>query len=224
MVTPNPRGRKSRRKGRGTAAVLDSREEILEVATAEFAQHGLAGARVDDIADRTSTSKRMIYYHFKSKDGLYRAVLERCYAGIRSLDSQVDLEALDPRAAIRRIVEITFDHHADHPHFVRLVAVENITQARNMAKLPGLRKRNAGVIDILEHILRRGQAEGHFRHDTSALDLHLLISALCFFRVSNRYTFGYLFDCDLVDAESSRRHREMSCDVVARYLEARPTA
>ena len=49
---------------------------ILEVATTEFADKGLSGARIDAIASATQTSKRMIYYYFGSKEGLYVAVLE----------------------------------------------------------------------------------------------------------------------------------------------------
>ena len=49
---------------------------ILEVATREFSDKGLAGARIDEIAAATRTSKRMIYYYFGSKEGLYVAVLE----------------------------------------------------------------------------------------------------------------------------------------------------
>lgn len=200
----------------------DTRTEILDIATEEFALHGLSGSRVDEIADRTRTSKRMIYYHFKSKEGLYRAVLERLYEGIRSLDSQMDVESLSPRQAVRRIVEITYDHHADHPDFVRLVMVENIHQARSLAKLPKIRRRNQEVIRLLERILQRGQEEGVFRKDVSALDLHLLISGLCFFRMSNRYTFGWLFECDLTAPAARRAHREMICDVIDRYLAASP--
>ena len=57
-----------------------TRAEILEVATHEFAQRGYSGARVDEIADQTSTTKRMIYYYFGGKEQLYIAVLERAYA------------------------------------------------------------------------------------------------------------------------------------------------
>lgn len=208
-------------RGRRVKAVeesADTRTEILDVATAEFAEHGLSGSRVDEIAERTRTSKRMIYYHFKSKDGLYRAVLERMYEGIRSLDSQVDVNTLSPRDAIRRITEITFDHHADDPQFVRLVVVENIHQARSLMKLPKIRARNAAVIVLLQRVLQRGQADGSIRRDVTALELHMLISALCFFRMSNRYTFGYLFDCDLTSPSMRKAHRVMVCEVVDRYL------
>jgi AcrR family transcriptional regulator len=198
----------------------DTRTEILDVATAEFAEHGLSGSRVDEIAECTRTSKRMIYYHFKSKDGLYRAVLERMYEGIRTLDSQVDVDSLSPREAIRRITEITFDHHSDDPQFVRLVVVENIHQAHSLMKMPRIRARNAGVITLLQRVLDRGQADGSIRREVTALDLHMLISALCFFRMSNRHTFGYLFDCDLTSPAMRKAHRVMVCEVVDRYLAA----
>src|SRR5580704_10850525 len=54
-----------------------TRRNIVEVATREFAQKGYGGARVDAIAERTRTSKRMIYYYFGGKEGLYLVVLRR---------------------------------------------------------------------------------------------------------------------------------------------------
>ena len=52
--------------------------DILETATEVFARFGLAGARVDEIARRTQTSKRMIYYYFGDKNGLYLVAPEEC--------------------------------------------------------------------------------------------------------------------------------------------------
>ena len=96
--------------------------EILDVATSEFAEQGYSGARVDEIAARTRTTKRMLYYYFGSKEGLYVAVLERAYAQHpRAPEQAVDVEHLDPVAAIRRLAELTFDHHESHPDFIRLV-------------------------------------------------------------------------------------------------------
>jgi AcrR family transcriptional regulator len=210
------------RRGR-TAAVaepLGSRDEILKVALEEFAEHGLSGSRVDEIADRTRTSKRMIYYHFKSKEGLYRAVLEKAYSDIRSLDSQSDLQSMPPLEAMQHIVEITFDYDANHPQFVRLVSVENIHQASSLARLPSIRKRNASIIEVLTQILERGRASGVFRDDVNALDLHLMISSLCAFRVANRHTFGAIFNCNLLDPVVRRSHRKQVVDMVLRFLAA----
>ena len=72
-----------------------TREEILDVAVREFARHGLAGARVDEIAAQTRTTKRMIYYYFGGKEQLYIAALEQAYATARAAES-MDVDHLDP--------------------------------------------------------------------------------------------------------------------------------
>jgi AcrR family transcriptional regulator len=216
--------RKAAGKGRAGKATdsrpADSREEILAVATEEFAERGLSGARVDAIAERTRTSKRMIYYHFSGKEGLYKAVLERVYSEIRTVESQLDLDALTPVEAMQRMVELTFDYDEDHPNFIRLVAVENINQGKSLARLGTVRKRYSHVIKVLRAILERGQASGVFRADVTALDVRLVMGSLCFFRVSNRHTFGALFDCDLSSPELRNRHRKMFTDAVLRFLKA----
>ena len=199
-----------------------SKADILAVATEEFATNGLSGARVDAIAERTRTSKRMIYYYFSGKEGLYRAVLEKAYSEIRSLDSHGGIEEAAPAEAIRRIVEITFDYDETHPYFISLVIVENIHQGRNIAKLPSIRQRNSSVIRVLTAILERGAKQGVFRSDVNALDLHLFISAFCTFRVANRFTFGTIFNCYLSEPALRKRHKKMIVEAVLRYLEPRP--
>jgi len=198
-----------------------SKADILAVATEEFATYGLSGARVDAIAKRTRTSKRMIYYYFKGKEGLYRAVLEKAYSEIRSIDSQVGIEDAEPVEAIRKIVEITFDYDENHPYFISLVAVENVHQGRNIAKLPSIKQSGATIIRVLTSILERGAKEGVFRSGVSAIDLHLFISAFCVFRVSNRFTFGKIFDTDLSDPATRTRHKKIFTEAVLRYLEPR---
>lgn len=206
-------------KSKGTAPE-SSRDEILKVAGEEFAERGLSGARVDAIADRTRTSKRMIYYHFSGKEGLYRAVLEKVYSEIRTVEDQMQLEQLAPEAAMRRMVELTFDYDESHPRFISLVNVENVNRGKIVAKLPSVRKRYSNVIQALKGVLERGAASGVFRKDVTAIDVRLVIGALCFFRVSNRYTFGALFDCDLANPELRKWHREMIVDAVLRFLRA----
>ena len=84
-----------------TERAVRTQGDILEVATAEFAANGYAGARVDEIAARTRTTKRMIYYYFGSKEGLYLAVLERVYAQIRRVERGIQIEELSPDEALR---------------------------------------------------------------------------------------------------------------------------
>src|SRR4051795_1360880 len=137
--------------------------EILDVATQEFARAGYDGARVDEIAARTRTTKRMIYYYFGGKERLFTTVLERVYSVIREAEQELDVEHLDPVAAIRRLAELTFDHHEQHPDFIRLVSIENIHRAEHMAKSERLANLNMRAIERIEAILDRGHADGVFR-------------------------------------------------------------
>lgn len=216
--------KKTKKRSRGAAAAAtteaeQTRANILKVATEEFATKGLSGARVDAIAAKTLASKRMIYYYFGGKTGLYSAVLERAYADIRAEEAQFDLAHMPPREALRRLIEITFDYDENHTKFVSLVSIENIHRAKYLSKLPSLREINQSAIRTLDDILQRGQAEGVFRQGIDALDLHLLISAFCFFRVSNRHTFEALFDCNFANPKVRARHRKMITETVLSYVE-----
>lgn len=202
--------------GRGDAEV--SRNNILDIATEEFAANGLSGARVDTIAEKTLTSKRMIYYHFGSKEGLYLAVLERAYGGIRIVEGDLHLDEYSPEDAIRILIASTFDYQNDHPEFVRLVAIENIHNAEHLKTLPVIARLNASVIDTIQRILERGRTDGTFRSAIDATDLHMMISSFCFFRVSNRHTFSTIFERDLNDPATLLRHRQLIQDMIVTYL------
>ncbi|WP_415937744.1 TetR family transcriptional regulator [Streptomyces sp. 039-1] len=201
-----------------------TRAEILDVATQEFSRAGFAGARVDEIAARTSTTKRMIYYYFGGKEQLFTAVLERAYTVIRQAEQKLDVEHLDPVAAIRRLAELTFDHHEAHPDFIRLVSIENIHEAEHIVASDELGSIGSPALDVIGRILATGRASGLFTADVDAVDLHAMISSFCFFRVSNRHTFGALFGRDLVAPDQRDRYRAMLGDMVIAYLTADRTA
>lgn len=166
---------------------------ILRVAGEVFAKQGLSGARVDEIAARTETSKRMIYYYFGDKEGLYLCALEEAYARVRSKEKELDLGGLAPADALRRLVEFTFEHHRDHPDFIRLVMIENIHNGDYLGRSEAIRDLNEGAVSRLEEIIERGCHEGVFRPGVDPLVVHWQISALSFFNVSNRPTFSRIF-------------------------------
>jgi AcrR family transcriptional regulator len=192
--------------------------DIIAVATEEFASQGYSGARVDAIAARTRTSKRMIYYYFGGKEQLYLAVLMEAYRSIRTLESQLDIDSCDAREALRRLIEATFDHDEENPSFIRLVSIENIHHGKHLKQHPELRRLNASVIATLEKILQRGRAERVFRADVDPIDLHLAISSYCFFRVANRHSFGALFDRDLSEPKARARGRQQIVDMILAWL------
>jgi AcrR family transcriptional regulator len=198
-----------------------TRREILEVAIGEFARNGYSGARVDEIAARTSTTKRMIYYYFGGKEQLYIAALEQAYATARAAET-VDVDHLDPVAAMRTMAELTFDHQESHPDFVSLVAIENIHHGEFIAKSAAIAALNSPVVAVIASILERGYAAGVFLRPAEAIDIHQMISSFCFFRMANRYTFGAIFGVDLLDASRRDHYRRMAGDMVVSYLTAPP--
>jgi AcrR family transcriptional regulator len=199
-----------------------TRQEIMTVALSEFARNGYSGARVDEIAARTRTTKRMIYYYFGGKEQLYIAVLEQAYAIARDSEQCLDVDHLDPVSAIRTLAELTFDHHESHPDFISLVAIENIHHGEFIAKSAAIAALNSPVVSVIASILERGYASGAFRRRAEAIDIHLMISSFCFFRMSNRYSFGAIFGVDLLDATRREHYRQMAGDMVVSYLTAPP--
>lgn len=195
-----------------------TRADILAVATREFSEKGFGGARIDRVAAATRTSKRMIYYYFGSKDGLYLAVLEDAYSRIRQVESALRLEDLEPIEALRTLVGFTVDYERPNPDFVRLVMNENIQRGAFLVRSTTIQQRNATAIGSVKAVYQRGVAAGVFRPGLDPVDLHMSISALSFFNVSNRHTFALVFQRDLDSPEAVAARRASVVEMVLRYV------
>lgn len=195
-----------------------TKDDILRVATAEFATEGFAGARVDQIADETATTKRMIYYYFGSKEGLYLQVIEAAYEKVRSLEQNLDVEGLAPVEALRQLAEFTFDHHTTHQDFIRLVQIENIHRAEHISHSTRIRDLNTTAIDTLRSIIARGVEAGVFRADIDPLDAHMMISSYSIFAVANRHTFNAVFGRDMLDPAKHQFYRTLAGDMIVATL------
>lgn len=192
--------------------------DILAIATEEFASKGLSGARIDEIAERMATSKRTIYYYFGGKEGLYLAVLEEAYRRMRSIEHGLDIEHLPPEDALRQLVGFTFDYQGANPDFVRLVMNENIHNGAFLRQSKGIQKLNVPAIDAVRRIYERGVAARVFREGLDPVDLHMSISALSFFNVSNRHTFSLIFKADMESPKAYAQRRENVIEMVVRYV------
>ena len=195
-----------------------TRAEIMAVATSEFARAGYSGARVDKMAALTSTTKRMIYYYFGGKEQLYVAALEQAYGEMRAIEQQLNLQHLCPEEAIRTLAEVTFDYHDKHPEFSRLVAIENVHDAEHVqdSQLGGL---NSPILVLIQSILDRGYREGVFHREVKAIEVHTLMTALCFFRVSNRATVKAIFGYDMAAPRTRRRQRLLIAEMSLSWLQ-----
>lgn len=195
-----------------------TRKNIIEVASQEFALNGLSGARIDEIASKTRASKRMIYYYFGDKEGLYLSTLEHAYAQVRAGEAELDIKGLSPVDGLRRLVEFTFEHHHAHEAFIRMVMIENIHHAEYLARSSLVRDLNVTAITNIRDLYDRGVADGSFRSGLDALEIHWQISALCFFNVSNRATFSKLFGSDFGAEDAQQRLKSNTVEMVLRYV------
>jgi AcrR family transcriptional regulator len=214
MSEGSPAPKTARRSGAPRQRDADqTKVNILTAALAEFAGKGLAGARVDEIARQTATSKHMIYYYFGNKEGLYQAVLDLAYANFRLAEEQIDYNRLDPIEALESLVGLSFDFHLNNPAYVRIIVAENVNNGAHIQHVHNIEARRA-VLDIMQKIVSRGVAAGLFRDGIDVLQLHMTISALSFNFVSNRYTFGHVFGIDYTAPEMIAARRAHIIDAV----------
>jgi AcrR family transcriptional regulator len=219
-MTAAKSGRKAKQEA-GEGRVQDpegTRRNILEVASKEFALNGLSGARIDEIAARTRFSKRMIYYYFGDKEGLYLRALENAYREVREAEAQLDTEGLTPVAALARLVEFTFDHHHRHEEFIRMVMIENIHHGQYLEQSEVIRELNITAIDHIARIYARGVEAGVFRPGLDPVEIHWEVSAICFFNVSNRATFSKIFDRDFGAPAQLERLKRNAVEMLLRFV------
>jgi AcrR family transcriptional regulator len=191
---------------------------ILKAATVEFAHFGLGGARIDRIAEKSGSNKRLIYYYFGSKDALFRVVLENAYADIRSAEQALHLDALDPAEAVRQLIAFTWNYYLSHPEFLTLLNSENLHRAAHLKSLPHIRKMNSPLIAMLDVILERGRTERLFRRGVDAVQLYISIAALAYFYLSNNATLSTIFGRDLLAPKAKAERLSHMTELVLGYL------
>ncbi len=191
---------------------------ILAAATQEFAQHGLSGARVDRIAARAGTNKRMLYYYFGGKEALFLAVLEAAYGEIRGAERRLDLTHREPVEGMRELVAFTWRHFVAHPEFISLLATENLHRAKHLKRSARIRSLHSPLVAAISDLLERGRRAGVFRGDVDPVQLYVSIAALSYFYLSNAHTLSTIFGRDLLAPKAKATRRAHVADLVLRAL------
>src|SRR5215813_10975299 len=195
-----------------------TRQKLLVAARREFAQAGLAGARVDEIAARAGVNKQLVYHYFGDKDALYLAVLECVYEEIRAQERKLNLEGLPPETAIRQLIESSFDHLAAHPDFILLLNDENRGGARHVRGSRKLEAMHSPLVSMVGKILKQGVREGIFRRGINPVHLYISIAGLSYFYFSNGPTLSAIFGTDLTSPAQRRARRRHVVDLVMHSL------
>ena len=195
-----------------------TRRKLLAAARREFANSGLAGARVDEIAARAGVNKQLVYHYFGDKDALYLAVLEWVYEEIRAQERKLNLTGLPPRQAIRKLIESSFDHLAAHPDFILLLNDENRGGARHVRTSRRLEAMHSPLVNMVSKILSEGVRAGVFRKGINPLHLYISIAGLSYFFFSNTPTLSAIFGKDLASAAARSARRKHVVDLVLQAL------
>jgi TetR/AcrR family transcriptional regulator len=195
-----------------------TRKKLLTAARREFAENGLAGARVDEIAARAGVNKQLVYHYFGDKDALYLAVLEWVYEEIRAQERELNLEGLPPEQAIKTLIEASFDHLDAHPDFVVLLNDENRGGARHVRGSRKLEAMHSPLVSMVSTILSQGIRSGTFRKGVNPVHLYISIAGLSYFFFSNTPTLSAIFGKDLSSAAEKRARRKHVVDLVMQSL------
>lgn len=195
-----------------------SRLAILEAARAEFSTYGLGASRLERIADEANVNKKLVYYYFKNKDGLFSAVLESVYAEIRDAQLYLDLKGMKPLAALRKLVEFTWDYYIAHPEFITFLNSENLHKAKHLKEAPHIRQLNSPLMQTLTELVERGQKDGSFRAGIDPMQLYITIAGCAYFYLSNIHTLSYGFDTDLASQKMLSQRMTHIVDVVTAYV------
>ncbi len=199
------------------------KRNILEVALGEFAHFGFEGTRIESIAARTHTSKRMIYYHFGSKEGLYVAVLEFAYWVVREGEDLEPLKNLVPLQALVRYITYAFKNFSRHPDFIRLSQQESLQELRFLKNSSSIMQMNQASLAVLQEIVRRGQADGSMRTDIDPIHVYMNFIGLCHYHISSRHNYAVQFDFDPAEPQNSETRLSSICDMLVRYVQKSDT-
>ncbi|MEN8659246.1 MAG: TetR/AcrR family transcriptional regulator [Marivita sp.] len=210
---------KSRRTPRARDAEA-TKARILAAAKREFAKNGLGGARVDVIAEKASANKRMIYHYFESKEVLFQTILENAYVDIRTAEQKLNLDHLDPKEALEKLVRFTWEYYLKNPEFITVVNSENLHRAKHLKKSEVVKAYSRKFVSMVKTILDRGVSAGVFRPNVDPVQLNITIAAIGYYYLTNRFTGSILFERDLMAAEALEERLNFNIDTVMRLVSA----
>lgn len=214
---PDEAGGTQDRSRRRTRSAL-SQSTILKAALQEFSDKGFDGARVDEIALRSGVQKNLIYYYFKSKDGLFTAVLEQMYETLRKRQKDLEIRHMDPVEGMRKLVQFTAKVWLQHPEFLNILSSENLLGGRHVREAAGIREMYNPLLETIKQLLDKGRETGIFRPDIDAVDLYISITGLTAYYLDRRHTLGAIFGEKLMSPSRVKQRIDHSVDMILRYL------
>ena len=195
-----------------------TQKRIMVAAKKEFARNGLGGARVDVIAEEADANKRMIYHYFESKEKLFQLVLEEAYAKIRAAEQKLELDHLDPKMALERLVRFTWKYYLDNPEFITLVNSENLHKAKHLKKSTVIHTMSRRFVEMVGALLERGVRDGVFRDNIDPVQLNITIAAINYYYITTRFTGAIIFERNMMAPEALQERLDFNIETIIRMV------
>jgi len=194
-----------------------SRDDILKAAEIEFAEKGIYGTRVDEIAAKANINKRMIYEYFGNKEELYKTVLVTVYSRLSHKEIDVLSEDIECTDAIKKIISLYFDFLRNNPAYVSLILWENLNKGKFIESIDFTQIKDP-TFELLRKVINSGKAKGIFKAsiDTEQVILSLLTYTFSYF--SNRYTLSKLMGRKLDEEVNIKNRVENVTEMFLGYL------
>jgi TetR/AcrR family transcriptional regulator len=164
----------------------------------------------------------MLYYYFKSKEGLFVAVLERMYESLREQQKDLSVRASDPATALEQLVHHTFHALLGNPDAIRLMNEENRQKGKHIRQSRRIRELYNPLVETIRFILERGRDDGVFRDGIDPAFVYMSLSSLCYHYLSNQYTLQVALGMDLGSERARDRWLAHITELVTNFCSAPP--
>jgi AcrR family transcriptional regulator len=194
----------------------ETKRRIMAAAKVEFAKSGLGGARVDVIAARAKSNKRMMYHYFGNKETLFKLVLEDAYADFRGAEKALELDDEEPISALRKLVSFNWNYFLENPEFITLVNSENLHKAKHIKNSKRMQVMSRNFVGRMQTLLDRGATAGLFHKNIDAVQMNISVAAIAYHYLTNRYTGSIVFERDLMSAKALNERLTFNVQTVLR--------
>jgi len=147
-------------------------------------------------------------------------VLEDAYLDIRAAERKLELDKMEPSAAIDALVAFTWCYYLKNPEFLTLVNSENLHKARHIKTSNAIKQAYPYFVNVVQSVIDRGVASGVFRRGIDAVQLNITLAAINYYYLTNKYTGSIIYDRDLMDPKRLEERLAFNVDTIQRLMRA----
>jgi len=207
---------------RGVAKVVelrrqpDTRDRVLQVAQALFAERGYRGTSLRDIAKRIGIKAPSLLHHFPSKQQLYLAVLDKMFESLEDAANAIAWGKGSRQDRMRQAVGNAIDFIASHSDFVRIMWKEMADESGVGRQV--LKRRLPPLFSTAVNFIFRGQREGEFRSEVDPLHFMWSLNSITIGYFTTAAMLRRLWNMNLLEQAMIERRKREVIDMVERTL------